>query len=112
MDVIFFVIFMALFAGLFGIIGFFGYKKTKTAEDYFVAGRKMGSIVIAFSYGATFISAVAPTKSDRCAFFSPTTTASTPTALKFWRRSPGSFPAMCGWWRRRPISPAFPIRCR
>ena len=59
MDMIYFIIFMALFAGLFGIIGFLGYKKTKTAEDYFVAGRKMGSIVIAFSYGATFISAVA-----------------------------------------------------
>ena len=59
MDIIFFILFMALFAGLFGIIGFFGYKKTKTAEDYFVAGRTMGSIVIAFSYGATFISAVA-----------------------------------------------------
>jgi len=59
MDIIFFIIFMALFAGLFGIIGLLGYKKTKTAEDYFVAGRKMGSIVIAFSYGATFISAVA-----------------------------------------------------
>jgi len=59
MDIIFFIIFMALFIGMFSIIGFFGYKKTKTAEDYFVAGRKMGSIVIAFSYGATFISAVA-----------------------------------------------------
>jgi len=59
MDMIYFIIFIALFAGLFGIIGFLGYKKTKTAEDYFVAGRKMGSIVIAFSYGATFISAVA-----------------------------------------------------
>lgn len=59
MDPIYFAIFMALFAGLFGIIGFFGYKKTKTAEDYFVAGRKMGSVIIAFSYGATFISAVA-----------------------------------------------------
>jgi len=58
MDMIYFIVFMALFAGLFGIIGFFGYKKTKTAEDYFVAGRKMGSIIIAFSYGATFISAV------------------------------------------------------
>jgi Na+/proline symporter len=59
MDMIYFIAFMALFAGLFGIIGFFGYRKTKTAEDYYVAGRKMGSIIIAFSYGATFISAVA-----------------------------------------------------
>jgi SSS family solute:Na+ symporter len=59
MDVVFFAVFMAFFAGVFSFIGYLGYKKTKTAEDYYVAGRKMGSIVIAFSYGATFISAVA-----------------------------------------------------
>jgi len=59
MDMIFFVVFMAVFAGMFTLLGYLGYKKTKTAEDYFVAGRKMGAIVIAFSYGATFISAVA-----------------------------------------------------
>jgi solute:Na+ symporter, SSS family len=59
MDIIFFAIFMFLFAAMFTFLGYLGYKKTKTAEDYFVAGRKMGAIVIAFSYGATFISAVA-----------------------------------------------------
>jgi SSS family solute:Na+ symporter len=59
MDIIFFAIFMFLFAVMFTFLGYLGYKKTKTAEDYFVAGRKMGAIVIAFSYGATFISAVA-----------------------------------------------------
>jgi SSS family solute:Na+ symporter len=59
MDVVFFAIFMALFAGMFAFLGYLGYKKTKTAEDYYVAGRKMGPLVIAFSYGATFISAVA-----------------------------------------------------
>jgi SSS family solute:Na+ symporter len=59
MDVIFFAIFIAIFAAVFGFIGFLGYKKTKTAEDYYVAGRSMGPIVVAFSYGATFISAVA-----------------------------------------------------
>jgi len=59
MDIIFFAIFMFLFAAMFIFLGYLGYKKTKTAEDYFVAGRKMGAIVIAFSYGATFISAVA-----------------------------------------------------
>jgi len=59
MDVILFAITLALFAGVFSFIGYLGYKKTKTAEDYYVAGRKMGPIVIAFSYGATFISAVA-----------------------------------------------------
>ncbi|MCK5458767.1 MAG: sodium:solute symporter, partial [Thermoplasmatales archaeon] len=59
MDVVFFAIFMAIFAAVFTFLGYLGYKKTKTAEDYYVAGRSMGPIVIAFSYGATFISAVA-----------------------------------------------------
>ena len=59
MDVVFFVAFMALFAIVFGFLGFLGFKKTKTKEDYFIAGRTMGGFVIAMSYGATFISAVA-----------------------------------------------------
>ncbi|MFH1101529.1 MAG: sodium/solute symporter [Methanobacteriota archaeon] len=59
MDIIFFAFFMVLFSLMFIVLGYFGYKKTKTAEDYYVAGRKMGALVIAFSYGATFISAVA-----------------------------------------------------
>src|SRR4030043_2424952 len=59
MDIIFFVISMSLFAAMFIFLGYLGYKKTKTVEDYFVAGRKMGAILISFSYGATFISAVA-----------------------------------------------------
>jgi SSS family solute:Na+ symporter len=59
MDIIFFVISMSLFAAMFIFLGYLGYKKTKTAEDYFVAGRTMGAVLIAFSYGATFISAVA-----------------------------------------------------
>ena len=59
MDVVFFAIFMAIFAAVFTFLGYLGYKKTKTADDYYVAGRSMGPIVIAFSYGATFISAVA-----------------------------------------------------
>lgn len=59
MDIILFVVFMALFIAVFAYLGYLGYKKTKTAEDYYVAGRRMGPIVIAFSYGATFISAVA-----------------------------------------------------
>ena len=59
MDILFFIITMTLFAGVFIFLGYLGYRKTKTAEDYFIAGRKMGALVIAFSYGATFISAVA-----------------------------------------------------
>lgn len=59
MDIALFAVSMAIFAAVFIFLGYLGYKKTKTAEDYYVAGRKMGPIVIAFSYGATFISAVA-----------------------------------------------------
>ncbi len=59
MDVIFFIISMILFALVFFILGYLGYRQTKTAEDYFIAGRKMGAVLVAFSYGATFISAVA-----------------------------------------------------
>jgi len=70
MDVVFFAIFMALFAGMFAFLGYLGYKKTKTAEDYYVAGRKMGPLVIAFSYGATFISAVALIGFSGSSFFS------------------------------------------
>jgi SSS family solute:Na+ symporter len=38
------------------IIGYMGYKKTKNAEDYLVAGRNSHPVIIALSYGATFIS--------------------------------------------------------
>ena len=59
MDIWFFIITMALFAAVFLFLGYLGYRKTKTAEDYFIAGGKMGPLIVAFSYGATFISAVA-----------------------------------------------------
>jgi solute:Na+ symporter, SSS family len=38
------------------ILGYMGYKKTKQAEDYMLAGRKVHPALIALSYGATFIS--------------------------------------------------------
>ena len=37
-------------------IGYLGYKKTKNTEDYLVAGRDSHPVIIALSYGATFIS--------------------------------------------------------
>ncbi|MEG1685727.1 MAG: sodium:solute symporter family protein, partial [Bacteroides sp.] len=40
-------------------LGFLGYKKTSSASDYLVGGREMNPIVMALSYGATFISASA-----------------------------------------------------
>ena len=36
--------------------GYLGYKRTKTAADYHVAGRNTNPVVMALSYGATFIS--------------------------------------------------------
>lgn len=38
------------------VIGYSGYKKTKNHEDYLVAGRDNHPVIIALSYGATFIS--------------------------------------------------------
>jgi solute:Na+ symporter, SSS family len=38
------------------LIGYMGYKKTKNSEDYLVAGRDTHPVIIALSYGATFIS--------------------------------------------------------
>jgi SSS family solute:Na+ symporter len=37
-------------------IGYLGYRQTKSSEDYLVAGRCSHPVVIALSYGATFIS--------------------------------------------------------
>ncbi|HUV25596.1 MAG TPA: sodium:solute symporter family protein [Methanomassiliicoccales archaeon] len=37
-------------------LGYLGYKKTRKAEDYMVCGRKIHPLVLALSYGATFIS--------------------------------------------------------
>jgi solute:Na+ symporter, SSS family len=37
-------------------LGWLGYKRTKTAADYMLAGRKAHPAIMALSYGATFIS--------------------------------------------------------
>jgi len=37
-------------------LGYLGYRQTKTAADYLVAGRSASPLVMALSYGATFIS--------------------------------------------------------
>jgi SSS family solute:Na+ symporter len=39
-----------------GYLGYLGYRQTRTATDYLVAGRSANPIVMALSYGATFIS--------------------------------------------------------
>ena len=58
---------MAINAGLFGLVmafylvitaylGYLGWKRTKTHEDFMIAGRKVHPYLVAISYGATFIS--------------------------------------------------------
>jgi SSS family solute:Na+ symporter len=44
---------------ILGWLGYLGYKHTKNANDYLLAGRKVNPIIMALSYGATFISASA-----------------------------------------------------
>ena len=38
-------------------LGYLGYKKTKDSKDFLIGGGEMNPIVMALSYGATFISA-------------------------------------------------------
>lgn len=51
------IVILYLFAIAF--LGYLGYRKTKDASDYLLGGRQMNPIVLALSYGATFISASA-----------------------------------------------------
>ncbi|MCD6405615.1 MAG: sodium:solute symporter family protein [Planctomycetes bacterium] len=41
---------------ILGYLGYLGYRRSKTAEDYLLAGRNVHPYVMALSYGATFIS--------------------------------------------------------
>jgi SSS family solute:Na+ symporter len=40
-------------------LGYLGYRRTKNANDYLLAGRRVNPVIMALSYGATFISASA-----------------------------------------------------
>jgi len=52
---------LALLAYLFIItfLGYLGYKHTRTSEDYLVGGRQIHPLIMALSYGSTFISSSA-----------------------------------------------------
>ena len=39
-----------------GYLGWLGYKKTRSAEDYLLAGREIHPVLMALAYGSTFIS--------------------------------------------------------
>ncbi len=44
---------------LIGYVGYVAWKRTKSADDYMVAGRETHPFIMALSYGATFISTAA-----------------------------------------------------
>ncbi len=50
------VLITAIYLMMILALGYLGYKKTRAAEDYLVAGRNVHPVIIALSYGATFIS--------------------------------------------------------
>ena len=50
------VIVVVLFLLISAFLSYLGYRNTKNAQDYLVAGRKIHPLVMALSYGATFIS--------------------------------------------------------
>ncbi len=47
---------IALYAVVIGYLGIRGFRKTKSAQDYLLAGRSVNPFVMAMSYGAAFIS--------------------------------------------------------
>lgn len=47
---------IVIYLFLVGYLGYYGYRRTKNALDYLVAGRSIHPFIMALSYGATFIS--------------------------------------------------------
>jgi SSS family solute:Na+ symporter len=50
------IIIVVVYLLVVGYLGWLGFRRTQTATDYLVAGRKIHPFVMAMSYGATFIS--------------------------------------------------------
>lgn len=50
------IISMAVYVVVLAILAIIGYRKTKSTSDYLLAGKKIHPVVMALSYGATFIS--------------------------------------------------------
>ena len=50
------VIIIIVYLCVVGVLGFLGYRRTKNANDYLLGGRRIHPMVMALSYGATFIS--------------------------------------------------------
>jgi solute:Na+ symporter, SSS family len=52
------IIILSLYALIIIVVGFIGMKRTTSFSDFFLGGGKVGAIMSAFSYGATYFSAV------------------------------------------------------
>jgi SSS family solute:Na+ symporter len=59
MDIPVLSVIVVLYLVLVGYVGYIAWKRTKSADDYLVAGRKTHPYIMALSYGATFISTAA-----------------------------------------------------
>ncbi|MDQ2085726.1 sodium:solute symporter family protein [Herbivorax sp. ANBcel31] len=53
------IILIVVYLSVIAFLGYIGYKQTKSSQDFMVAGRKIHPLVMALSYGATFISTAA-----------------------------------------------------
>lgn len=50
------VIFTMIYLGITGYLGYLGFKHTKNSKDYLIGGREIHPMIMALSYGSTFIS--------------------------------------------------------
>ncbi|PKM52392.1 MAG: sodium:solute symporter [Firmicutes bacterium HGW-Firmicutes-7] len=50
------VVFTIVYLSITGFLGYLGFKHTKSSKDYMIGGREIHPMVMALSYGATFIS--------------------------------------------------------
>jgi len=50
------IVIIVIYLAVIAYLGYLGFKKTKTATDYLVGGRRVHPFIMALSYGATFIS--------------------------------------------------------
>jgi SSS family solute:Na+ symporter len=59
MDLLILGIIVLIFLMINGYVGYVAWRRTKSADDYMVAGRETHPFIMALSYGATFISTAA-----------------------------------------------------
>ncbi len=55
-NILLLTIIIVVYLFIIGYLGYYGYRRTKNALDYLVAGRSIHPFIMALSYGATFIS--------------------------------------------------------